>query len=311
LEILLIAVETNGLTKFYGGGAVKALDDVSLSVSSGQIFSLLGPNGAGKTTLVKLLLGIVLPTRGGGKIAGRTIHSHHSHENIGYLAENHRFPEYLTAEQTLRYFGRMSGVRDETLARRIPELLELVNLSGWINQKIRKYSKGMLQRLGIAQALINDPDILFLDEPTDGIDPIGRRKIRDLLISLRNRGKTIFLNSHLLSEVERISDEVAILKNGQLIEKGRVEDFILLKEQFKIKMEGDHSTIFDFCNREKIDIGQSDGQYIIKVSDRGQLNHLIDHLRKNDVEIEAIIPYKISLEDFFIDVLDNGKGSIK
>ena len=184
----MIAVETNGLTKFYGGGAVKALDDVSLSVFSGQIFSLLGPNGAGKTTLVKLLLGIVIPTRGGGKIAGRSIHSHHSHENVGYLAENHRFPEYLTAAQVLWYFGKMSGVSNEILAKRMPELLELVILSDWTNQKIRKYSKGMLQRLGIAEALINDPDILFLDEPTDGIDPIGRRQIRDLLISLRNKG---------------------------------------------------------------------------------------------------------------------------
>ncbi|MEJ2056088.1 MAG: ABC transporter ATP-binding protein, partial [Calditrichaceae bacterium] len=236
-ETDLYAIETFGLTKHYSRGKVKALNDFSLQVDKGQIFSLLGPNGAGKTTLIKLLTGLLHPTSGDGKILGYPINDYQMHRYIGYLAENHRFPEFLTASQVLFYYGKMSGIKPSELKDKIPRLLAQVNLEDWINVKIHKYSKGMMQRLGLANALIHDPEILFLDEPTDGIDPVGRREIRDILKSLRDRGKTIFLNSHLLSEVERVSDEIAILKGGRLIKQGRVEDFISIKEQFQIKLQ--------------------------------------------------------------------------
>ncbi len=301
----MFALETQGLTKYYSGGKVKALEEFSLQVEKGKIFSLLGPNGAGKTTLIKLLLGIVFPTRGTAQILGKSIRNHEIHTDIGYLAENHHFPDFLSAKQILYYYGKMSGVPAADLKIRIPELLEIVKLSEWGNTKIKNFSKGMLQRLGIAQALINDPQILFLDEPTDGIDPVGRREVRDLLSSLRNEGKTIFLNSHLLSEVERVSDEIAILKNGRLLQKGRVQDFINIKEQYQIKLTDGAERIDSVCGRLNISLSSQNGYHIVHVVDDIQLNNLLDQLRKGNNLIKEVIPRKISLEEFFIDVVED------
>lgn len=303
-------VETQNLTKHYSRGKVRALEDLTLQVEKGKIFSLLGPNGAGKTTLIKLLLGIVFPTRGTGSLMGKSISDHSSHAKIGYLAENHRFPEFLTANQVLYYYGKMSGVEKSDLNAKIPALLKMVNLEGWGDTKIRKYSKGMMQRMGIAQALTNDPELLFLDEPTDGIDPVGRREIRDLLKALRDQGKTIFLNSHLLSEVERISDEVAILKNGKLLQKGTVEDFISVQQQFQLKVGDGGDKVQVICQEMNIPLTPQNGHFVISVEDDAQLNHLIDKLREGNATIQGIIPRKISLEDFFIDVIEeNGEGA--
>lgn len=296
----MIAVETENLTKIYGRGKVKALQDFTLTVEAGQIFSLLGPNGAGKTTLIKTLLGIVFPTGGKARILEEPIQKASVRSRIGYLAESHRFPEFLTARQTLYYYGKMAGVAKADLNRRIPALLKTVNLSEWENVKIRKFSKGMLQRLGIAQALINDAELLFLDEPTDGIDPVGRMEIRDLLQNLRNQGKTVFLNSHLLSEVEQVSDEIAILKNGRLLEKGRVNDFISVKEQFQLKFQGSADEFQHTCSELNIAANPLNEFQVVAVEDISQLNALLDRLREQDFLIEAVIPRKISLEDFFI-----------
>jgi ABC-2 type transport system ATP-binding protein len=166
----------------------------------------------------------------------------------------------------------------------------------------------MLQRLGIAQALINDPEILFLDEPTDGIDPIGRREVRDLLLSLKNQGKTIFLNSHLLSEVERVSDEVAILKNGRLIRKGQVEEFISVKDTYEIKIPTALEDLHPFCQQLNIALHQQNGKYLIEVDNDQQLNYFIDRLREKKLIIQAIIPHKITLEDYFIEVIEEKEG---
>jgi ABC-2 type transport system ATP-binding protein len=310
-ENRLNAVETYHLTKHYSRGKIKALEEVSLQVEKGKIFSLLGPNGAGKTTLIKLLLGIVFPTRGSAKIFDKDISDHTSHAQIGYLAENHRFPEFLTAHQVLYYYGKMGGVEKSVLKEKIPQLLKLVKLEGWGDTKIRKYSKGMLQRMGIAQALTNDPDLLFLDEPTDGIDPVGRREVRNLLKSLRDRGKTIFLNSHLLSEVERVSDEVAILKNGKLLQKGSVEDFISLKQQFQLKLGEGGENIQVICQQMNIPLAAQNGHFNISVENDAQLNHLIDKLREGNTTIQGIIPRKITLEDFFIEVIEENKEAAK
>jgi ABC-2 type transport system ATP-binding protein len=163
----------------------------------------------------------------------------------------------------------------------------------------------MLQRLGLAQALINDPDVLFLDEPTDGIDPVGRREVRDILLELRNQGKTIFLNSHLLSEVERVSDEVAILKEGKLIEKGNVQQFISMKHTYQIQFVDGQAVLPHILKKLDIKTQENDGTLLISVSDEQQLNQFIDQMRKEKVLIQAIIPYKVSLEDFFIKVLED------
>ncbi|GAB4364300.1 MAG: ABC transporter ATP-binding protein [Calditrichia bacterium] len=299
----MFAIETWELTKYYSGGKVKALEDFSLQVEKGKIFSLLGPNGAGKTTLIKILLGIVLPTRGRAKLLNIDISRFQARAPIGYLAENHRFPDFLNAHQVLSLYGRMAGVPPSILSKRIPLLLDTVRLREWSREKIKKYSKGMLQRLGIAQALINDPQLMILDEPTDGIDPVGRREIRDLLLALREQGKTIFLNSHLLSEVERVSDEIAILKNGRLLQKGNIQDFISIKDQYQIKLTPRLENPAELAGRLQLSLQEEDGFYLVAVSDDHQLNQLIDELRTNQVNIQAIIPRKISLEDFFIEIV--------
>jgi ABC-2 type transport system ATP-binding protein len=303
----LNAVETSDLTKYYTHGKVKALEDVSLNLEPGMIFSLLGPNGAGKTTFIKILLGIVFPTRGEASLLGESISDYKNRKRLGYLAENHRFPEFLSAAQVLYYYGKMSGLKKAELKNRIPELLKLVNLEKWEKVKIRKFSKGMLQRLGIAQALINQPQLLFMDEPTDGIDPVGRREIRDLLVDLQNQGKTIFLNSHLLSEVERVSDEIAILKDGRLLQKGKVQDFISIKDQYQIKLENGKEAIHNICKMLNINLREQNGAFLVSVTDNQHLNELIDGLRSAESLIQAIIPHKISLEDFFIEVVEEKK----
>lgn len=307
----MYAIRTSGLTKYYSGGKVKALEDFTLNVEKGQIFSLLGPNGAGKSTFVKVMLGIVHPTRGTATILDENIRNYNIHAKIGYLAENHRFPEFLTAKQVLYYYGKMSGIAKDVLTEKIPQLLKTVKLEDWINVKIRKYSKGMLQRLGLAQALVNDPEILFLDEPTDGIDPVGRREVRDLLKSLREQGKTIFLNSHLLSEVELVSDQAAILKNGRMIEKGTIEDFISVKQQYQLQLEDGQQKINSICQKLNIPLTSQNGMFTISIEDDAQLNHLIDQLREQKTTIQAVIPRKITLEDFFINVLETGEGEKK
>lgn len=299
----MIAVETTDLSKYYARGKIVALRDVSLKIESGQIFSLLGPNGAGKTTMIKLLLGIVFPTSGDAKILGHSISDYRVHSRLGYLSENHRFPDFLTAEQFLYYYGKINGVNAATLQKRIPELLKLVKLKEWSDTKIRKFSKGMQQRLGIAQALINDPELLFMDEPTDGIDPVGRRQVRDILKSLRDRGKTVFLNSHLLSEVERISDEVAILKNGELLQKGSVDDFISIQQQYQFHLGNGGEHLEKICQQYNIPHNQMNGEHIVTIAQESQLNMIIDELRAKQTVIQAIIPRKITLEDFFIEVI--------
>lgn len=307
----MYAIETQNLTKYFSRGKIKALEDLTLKVESGKIFSLLGPNGAGKTTLVKVLLGIVFPTRGTAKILDKDISDYTCHSRIGYLAENHRFPEFLTANQVLYYYGKMSRVEKAVLQEKIPRLLKLVKLEKWGDTKIRKFSKGMTQRMGVAQALTNDPDLLFLDEPTDGIDPVGRREIRDLLKELRDQGKTIFLNSHLLSEVERVSDEVAIMKGGRLLQKGTVEDFITVQQQYTLQLGEGYEILERLCKKLNIPLLSQNGSFILSGVDDAQLNHLIDKLREEKAVIRGIIPRKISLEDFFVDIVEEKEGVTK
>src|SRR6056297_1032838 len=211
------AIATLGLHKTYRsvfGADIDALHPLDLTVEQGEIFGLLGPNGAGKTTLVKLLLGIAIPSGGEGRLLGRSVREPEAREAVGFLPESHRFPDYLTAAQVLDHYGRIAGVDADERARRIPDLLNRVRMGKWADTRVRKFSKGMMQRLGLAQALLGAPDLLFLDEPTDGVDPVGRREIRDLLLDISREGTTIFLNSHLLSEGEQICTRVAILKAG-------------------------------------------------------------------------------------------------
>ncbi len=210
---------------------VVAVRDLSIKVEPGEVYGLLGPNGSGKSTTLKILLGLVSPTRGQTRVFGEDSALVRSRKDVGFLPENPYFYKFLTGEETVRFFGKLSGLGGAELEKRVRELLELVGLSEAADRRVGGYSKGMLQRIGLAQALVQDPGLLVLDEPTAGVDPVGSREIRDLILALKARGKTILLCSHLLSQVQEICDRVGILARGQLVREGRVEDLLSVRDR--------------------------------------------------------------------------------
>ena len=298
----MLAIETFQLTKIFRG-KITALNEVSLSVDTGTIFGLLGPNGAGKTSLVKILLGILFPTSGSANILGKPVNTIAIKEKIGYLPENHRYPEFLSGGAVLDYYARLAGVNKEARTRNKAELLKLVEMEKWEQTKVRKYSKGMMQRLGLAQAMINQPEVLFLDEPTDGVDPIGRKKIRDVLLRLRDSGKTIFLNSHLLSEVEMICDRVAILDKGQLLRIGTVEEFTSPSKTYRFATSEVSDKVASEIKSLSLEMQRQNGYLQITVANQKNLNAIIDRLRENQIDINSVIPHRQSLEESFIEIL--------
>ena len=312
-----LAVRTAGLSKTYRGRPpVEALKPLDLSVAAGETFGLLGPNGAGKTTLVKLLLGLAHPTSGSGEILGRDIRTSEARVGVGYLPEGHRFPTFLSAREALDVFARMAGVSTSDRRDRTDDLLARVRLSGAADRKVGTFSKGMLQRLGIAQALMSRPRLVFLDEPTDGVDPVGRREIRDLIEELRGEGVAVFLNSHLLSEVERVCSRVAILKDGVLVREGTVEALTLTGRTWQLR-----STPIPPETAAALDgvlapsetpppttagAAVHDAPLVrstLVADDRAALNAALDALRAGGVEIEAVEPLRQSLEDLFVSVV--------
>src|SRR4051812_3330478 len=237
-----LAINLTRVEKVYRG-KVHALRGIEMRVGRGEIFGLLGPNGAGKSTLVKIMLTVVRATQAQGTILGEPIGHKPTLARVGYLPENHRFPRYLTGRQTLEFFGGLSNVPRDAVKRRASELLETVGMSAWGDRKVSTYSKGMMQRVGLAQALINDPDLVVLDEPTDGVDPVGRREIRDVLAALRQQGKTVFINSHLLSELEMICDRVAILVGGQVAQQGTMDELAIGQGRYEVQLVGQNGTL--------------------------------------------------------------------
>lgn len=299
-------IETHDLTKIYETrlqkGNVVALSSVALSVRPGEVFGLLGPNGAGKTTLVKVLLGITRITSGDALINGLLPSDPASRERVGYLPENPRFPDHVTGLGLIEFAGRLSGLPDKEIDERAERLLELVGMTRWANTKVRKYSKGMNERIGLAQALIADPDILFLDEPTDGIDPVGKMEIRRALKQLRDQGKTIFLNSHLLAEVEAVADRVAILRQGKIIKIGTVDELTVRESQYEIEAD---------IGNERIDIPEAMGKRLtitskgmtVVLNNPEDINRIIDEMRLKRISIRSIKPVRQTLEQSFMDVV--------
>ena len=309
------AIETTSLSKVYvtsfGKKKVRALNELNLTIEKGTIFGMLGPNGAGKTTLVKLLLQIIFPTFGTARLLDTDINDYHLKKKIGYLPENHKYPPYLSGGAVLKYFGKLSNINGLELDKKIDELLELVNLSKWKKAKVKTYSKGMMQRLGLAQALINDPELIFLDEPTDGVDPIGRKEIRDILLELKSRSKTIFLNSHLLSEVELITDRVGILNKGKLLREGTVRELTEKKEEYKITVSDEEFELTRYSDKNIIITKSNSGSYSVKVDDIRTMNLLVDKLRNDSVLIKEIVLQKETLEEMFISLISQEEKGIE
>jgi ABC-2 type transport system ATP-binding protein len=296
------AIELRRVDKVYRG-RVHALDGVAVNVRRGEIFGLLGPNGAGKSTLVKILTSVVAPTRVDGHLLGMPIGHKPTLARVGYLPEHHRFPEYLTGAQVLDFYAALSGMPRAARRRRRAELLDLVGMQEWAGRRVRQYSKGMRQRIGVAQALMHDPDLVILDEPTDGVDPVGRRGIRWLVQQLKERGKTVLINSHLLGELEMICDRVAILVRGRVVRQGTVSDLTRDSCRYEVTVQG-RPPDWVAPDRLLAAAGQA-GRFTVPGDDPAVLQPVIDRLRGEGRTIIAVVPVRESLEDLFMRAVGN------
>jgi ABC-2 type transport system ATP-binding protein len=297
------AIETEGLAKSYRsrfrGKEVKAVSNLSLRVPAGVKYGLLGPNGAGKTTFVKMLLSAVHPTSGSAWIFGKDARLPASRRPVGYLPENHRFPTYLTGYGMLDFYGALSGLSASERKKRIPGMLDLVGLNTWGSVRIKKYSKGMLQRLGLAQALIHHPQLLILDEPTDGVDPVGRREIRDILNRLTGSGVSIFINSHLLSEVESFCEHVAIMRKGEMALEGKISD-LLAGSGFSVTAFGLSESALNAIRAAGGSIQRISTGVVIQSPNLEHANLVIDRVRASAGLIHSLTPSGSTLEDLFL-----------
>lgn len=308
----MAAIETRDLVKEYRNWPsrrrTRALNGVSLEVPEGCIFGLLGPNGAGKTTLVKCLLTICPADRGSALIFGQPCEAPQTRRRVGYLPEGHVFPAHMTALGMLDYSGGLAGMSRRERRRRAFELLALTGLSQWGRTAARKFSKGMQQRLGLAQALLADPELVILDEPTDGIDPVGRVEVRELLKELRAKGKTVFLNSHLLSEVEQVADVVAVMDHGRILKVGRPEEIAETQAKYRFQVEGMDETAFRELGVRGGGIEPIPGGFLLKTDELPVLNQVIDWLRARGVTIREVALMRESLEERFLQLVRGARG---
>lgn len=299
----MAALEILGLTKSYPTGFWRktlkpALSPLELTVNEGETFGFLGPNGAGKTTTLKLLMGIIFPTSGSARILGRDFRDPEVKREVGFLPEQPYFYDYLSAPELLDYYARLSGVSEEQRRKRIPELLERVGLGDAGKKQLRKFSKGMLQRIGIAQAIIHDPKLVFFDEPMSGLDPIGRREVRELIQGLKDEGKTIFLTTHILSDAESLCDRVAIIHNGELRGIGVVEDLTSrTADKTEVVWRGAYAlpALSSFLTEH-----HATGDVVRGVIASDQVDALLEKLRQQRAHVISVTPILGTLEDYFV-----------
>ncbi len=301
------AIQTEALTKDYAIGfwrkrSYRALDRLTIEVAVGEIFGFLGPNGAGKTTTLKLLTQLIYPTSGRAEILGRPVGSVAVKRRIGYLAENPYFYDYLTADELLTYFASLFGYRDPERRQRVTSLLDQVGLGAERRMQLRKLSKGMLQRVGIAQAILNDPDVVFLDEPMSGLDPIGRREVRALMLRLRDRGCTVFFSSHILADAEALCSRVGILAGGRLTATGTLADLLAFEVRgWELVMADLRPDVLDRlggCVQRWTTI--SNGRYTLELSPQVQPEQVLTDLVATGARLVALNPIRDKLEDFFM-----------
>lgn len=290
-------IDLRNVRKTYKG-RIEALRGVDLAVGEGEIFGLLGPNGAGKSTIVKIMMTVVRATAGGGTLLGQPLGDKGALARVGYLPEHHRFPAYLTGRQVVDFFGALAGMRRVERRVRTEAMLDLVRMRDWADRRLGTYSKGMQQRVGLAASLVNDPRLVVLDEPTDGVDPVGRKEIRDLLVRLRGEGRTIFVNSHLLSEIEMVSDRVAIMVQGRVWAQGTIDDLTRSSRRFEITVRGTAPEWALSMGSVRTESGST--TIALQVADAAEAQPMIDRLRAEAVIIERAVPVRESLEDLFI-----------
>ena len=291
-------IQTEHLVKHYG--KIEALRGVSLNVERGEIYGLLGQNGAGKTTLIKILLAITKRTSGEARLLGQPAGSKAVRKRVGYLPEDHHFPDYHTGYSLLEFYGTLLEVPRRELRKRIPEMLELVGLKNRMHYKMRTYSKGMKQRVGLAQALLHDPELVFLDEPTDGVDPVGRREIRKILQQLKDEGKTIFLNSHLLGEVELVCDRVAILQRGEVICEGDISSLTQQHGLFVVGLAPGQELPQADLKMQGYKVTPSGEFWEVRLAEGQSIDPLVDLVRARGLNLRHLVEKRQTLEDLFV-----------
>jgi ABC-2 type transport system ATP-binding protein len=308
-------IRVRNLEKVFGKSLFKkkgfpALCGVDLEVGRGQVFGLLGPNGAGKTTLIKVLLGLTRGWTGEAEIFGRPPLDPVSRQKVGFLPEAHRLPPYLTGRQVMHLFGMMSGGDSDEIKARIGPLLEKVNMTSSADRKIREYSKGMQQRLGLAQALVHQPEIVFLDEPTDGVDPVGRASIREMVLDLKERGVTVFINSHLLMEVEMICDHVVIMDKGKVLVQGSIDELTPRTGAVEIDLSENPEDLEETLSGIGRGFALRDRGFQLELNE-DELDKVIDRLRQRGLSIRAITPRRLTLEQAFIGLIKEDQPGMR
>lgn len=301
-------IRTSALRKVYRTGfwmrAVEAVRGIDLEVKSGEIFGFIGPNGSGKTTTIKILTGLMLPTAGEAWLHGLPVSDPMSRARLGFLPEGTFFHDYLTGREFLDFHGALLGIPKATRRERIPKLLARVGLAGAEDRQIRRYSKGMRQRAGLAQTLINDPDLVILDEPMSGLDPIGRKDVRDLILSLRDEGKTVFFSSHILEDAEVICDQVAIILNGRIVTQGYLDQLLgqeMVGAELVVEAIGEelHAEL-ESCSQRAVVQG---GRFLFEFGDESAAEKALDRVRACGGRVRSLVPKRRSLEDLLMEGL--------
>jgi len=300
------AIETVSLRKAFGEKV--AVEDLSLRVERGEVFGFLGPNGAGKTTSVKMLLGLCAPTSGKGFLLGRPVGTPAALRKVGFLPEHFRFHDWLKAHEFLFVHGRLYGMKDGVLKSRVRELLELVGLKAHSDKKLGEFSKGMLQRIGLAQALLNEPEVVFLDEPTSGLDPMGRRLVRDIIKDVKNRGTTVFLNSHLLSEVEVTCDRVSFVKHGRVVRTSSLKSLMNGFLNVEIRAEKLTEATVQGLGRWTATVDRNGDRVRLGLADESCLPDIHRFLVQQGCDVYSLSPQRVSLEDLFVQIVGSEVG---
>ncbi|MBC8291346.1 MAG: ABC transporter ATP-binding protein [Planctomycetes bacterium] len=305
-------VSVSDLRKTYRSGLIRrkkvqALQGVSFEVQPGEIFGLLGPNGAGKTTLIKILLGIVKRTDGSASVLGLPAGDRRGRMRVGYLPENHRIPRHLTGFTALDYYGQLSHMPRREIRRKQDELLEMVGLGKWGSAPVKSYSKGMLQRLGLAQAMLHDPEVLILDEPTDGVDPVGRADIRETLFKLKEQGRTVFLNSHLLQEIELVADRVAVLNHGRLRHVGLIQDLTRgAASDLTFELVADEATTLSALSDlgpKVVEKTETTTSVAVAPHSQEEIDKAVDRIRQAGISIASMSRNRQTLEQAFLELI--------